>query len=77
MKSGPDTDLQNFMFFVNKRFMVAQHSLGNPMVIEDDKDGKEDDEGDVFFPPPGIPVVIEDAGVLREIEEDGPPGYDK
>ena len=66
------TDLQNFVFLVNKRFMVAQHGLGNPIMIKDDEEGKEDDEGDVFFPLPGIPVVIHDVGVLQEIKEDGP-----
>ena len=42
----------------------------------DDKDDKEED-GDEYFPPPGIPVVIKDYGVLRKIKEDGPPGYNE
>ena len=65
------TDLQNFMFLVNKRFMAAQHGPGNPIVIKDNNDGEEDEDGDVFFPLPGIPVVIHDVGVLWEIEDDG------
>ena len=69
------TDLQNFMFLVNERFLVAQHSPGN-LIMVDDEDDKEED-GDEYFPPPGIPVVIKDYEVLREIKEDGPPGYNE
>ena len=48
-------------------------------MVEDDnnEEGEEDDEGDVFFPLPGIPMVIEDLGILREIKEDGPLGYNE
>ena len=66
------TDLQNFMFLVNKRFLVAQHGPGNPIMVEDD----EEEDRDEYFPPLGIPVVIEDYSVLREIE-DRLPGYDE
>ena len=61
------------------RFLAVQHGLGNLIVVEDDnnEEGEEDDEGDVFFPLPGIPMVIEDLGVLWEIKEDGPLGYNE
>ena len=61
------------MFLVNERFLAAQHSLGNLIMVEDDKE----EDGDEYFPPQGIPVVIKDYGVLREIEEDGLPGYNE
>jgi len=36
------TELQNFMFLMNERAVVAQHGLGNPIMVEeeDNEEGK-------------------------------------
>ena len=78
------TKLQNFMFLVNERAVVAQHGPGNPIVVEEDdsddgdlEDEVEEDDDHVFFPPPGLAVAFDEyeEGVLWEIVEDGLPKY--
>ena len=65
------TELQNFMFLTNKRFLVAQHGLVNLIVVEDE----EEEDNDKYFPLPGLAVVIHDVGVLREIKDLELPPY--
>ena len=70
------TELQNFMFLTNKRFLVAQHGLGNLIVVEDEEEEEEEEEdNNKYFPLPGLAMVIHDVGVLQEIEDLELPPY--
>jgi len=78
------TELQGFMFLMNKRMVAVQHGPENPIVVEDDEEDEdvevEEDEDHVFFPPPGLAVAFDkyEGGVLREIfDQDGPPHYEE
>jgi len=71
------TELQNFMFLMNERVVAVQHSLGNPIVVEE----KDDEEGVDAYTEYFAPPVIPEDGVLCEIDEDkrrdGLPEYEE
>ena len=65
------TKLQNFMFLTNERFLAAQHSPGNLIVVEDkeedsDDEGSEGSDRDDYFPLPVTCSILMGADQVSE-----------